>query len=145
MHRRVLCAACCALTLGSAPAARAQHAACAPIAASRGAAFAFGSEGGNLRPGRVEIFADGRVTTDDTSHTPRLTPTVVAQLARQARTGGFWSLHAPPITRPPHNPDAARHFVLVRLTCGTRRAEYAGDAPAAFTRLLARLDSVVAR
>jgi len=142
---RVLCVTCCALAFGPAPAACAQHAACTPVPAARGATFAFGTEGGNLRPRRVEIFADGRVTAEDAGPTTqRLTPNAVAALARQARAGGFWALRAPAITRPPRNPDVARRFIVADLTCGTHRAEYAGDAPAAFTRLLARLDSAVA-
>lgn len=114
-----------------------QQRSCRPLPAARGATFSFGNEAGNLRPARTDVYADGSVSTG----APRLTPALVADLARQARSGGFWALHPAPITRPPRNPDAARRFVIVRLTCGTHRAEYAGDAPAAFAALFSRLDS----
>ena len=117
-----------------------QQPSCRPLPAARGATFSFGNEAGNLRPARTDVYADGRVSTG----ARRLTPAVVAELARQARSGGFWALHPAPITRPPRNPDAARRFIVVRLTCGTRRTEYAGDAPPAFAALFARLDSATA-
>ena len=105
---------------------------CAPIPAARGATITFGHEGGSLRPRTVTIGADGRVRAGADSATDSLTtipPAAVAALARLARTGGFWTLHPPPVRRPPRNPDAARTFIAVRLTCGTHRAEYVMGEP----------------
>ena len=130
-----------AITSGGHGARSTRQPSCRPLPAARGATFSFGNDGGNLRPARTDVYADGRVSTG----TSRLTRAAVAELAHQARSAGFWALHPAPITRPPRNPDAARHFIVVRLTCGTRRAEYAGDAPPAFAALFARLDSVTSR
>ena len=110
----------------------------------RGAAIIFGHEGGLLRPRTVAIAADGLVRAgSDTANDSLkvIPPAAVAALATLARTGGFWVIKAPPSRRPPRNPDAARSFIEVTLTCGSRRAEYVmGEPmPAAFTDLEALL------
>ena len=116
---------------------------CALLPAARGATISFGNTGGNLRPDSVDVRADGRVTLGGGRAGPTLDPAAVAGLVRLARTGGFWQLHAAPITRPPRNPDAARQLIVVRLTCGTHRAVYAAtEAPAPFAELYALLSSV---
>ena len=121
--------------------------ACAPVAASRGPTITFGHRGGSLRPRTVSIGADGVVRAGADSATDSVTvidALGVAALARLARTGGFWSLRPAPVTRPPRNPDAARAFIAVRLTCGSHRAEYVmGErTPAAFRELDALLAQV---
>ncbi len=120
---------------------------CAPIPAARGVTITFGHEGGLLRPRTVTIDADGRARAGSDTATDSLTtiaPAAVAALARLARTGGFWALRPPPVRRPPRNPDAARTFIAVALTCGTRRAEYVmGEPmPTAFAELDALLAAV---
>jgi len=50
---------------------------------------------------------------------------------------------APPITQPTRNPDVAREYIDVWLSCGHRRWLYPADeAPAAFDALWRRLDSL---
>ena len=104
--------------------------------------------GGNIRPRSFAIDASGRITVasvDSTRDSVTTIPTAaVAALGQLARTGGFWELTPPMIRRPTRNPDAAREFIEVTLTCGRKRAEYAaGAAPAAFSEYLALLDAVV--
>ena len=122
---------------------------CAPVAAARGATFAFGHEGGTLRPHAVSISASGLVlagTDAATDSVNLIAPAAVAALATLARTGGFWTLRPRPVRSPPRNPDAARAYIAVTLTCGSHRAEYvAGERePAAFTQLMALLAQVTA-
>jgi hypothetical protein len=124
-------------------------ASCAPVAATRGVTFAFGHEGGTLRPRAVSISANGlvRVGTDAATDSVNvIAPAAVAALATLARTGGFWTLRPRPVRSPPRNPDAARAYISVTLTCGSHRADYvAGDRePAAFTQLKALLAQVTA-
>jgi hypothetical protein len=124
-------------------------ASCAPVAATREVTFAFGHEGGNLRPRSVSISANGlvRVGTDAaTDSVTLIAPAAVAALATLARTGGFWTLRLRPVRSPPRNPDAARAYIAVTLTCGSHRAEYvAGERePAPFTQLMALLAQVTA-
>jgi hypothetical protein len=123
--------------------------ACTPIPAAQGAAITFGHEGGSLRPRTVTIAADGRVRAGSDTASDSLTtipPAAVAALARLARSGGFWTLRPPSVRRPPRNPDAARTFIAVALTCGARRAEYVmGEPiPALFVELEALLTTVIA-
>ena len=122
---------------------RAQSRTCAPRAATRGPAFVFGREGGNIRPAASAIYADGRVTRgDSTDSTATVSPDAVAGLARLARLGGFWTLRVPATRRPPRNPDVARRYVEVHLTCGSHRVETAGDVPTAMRQLLALLEAL---
>jgi hypothetical protein len=126
------------------PAARPAAIACTPISVNRGAAITFGHEGGTLRPHVVAIGADGviRAGSDSASDSVATVPAAaVAALARLARTGGFWTLRGSVIRRPTPNPDAARTFIAVALSCGSRRVEYVtGEpVPAAFTELQALL------
>lgn len=116
---------------------------CAPRAASRGPTFVFGREGGNIRPASTALYADGRVSRgDSTDSSAAVSPDAVAGLARLARLGGFWTLRVPAVHRPPRNPDAARQYVEVHLTCGSHRVETAGGAPPPMRQLLALLQAV---
>lgn len=120
---------------------------CAPVPVERGATITFGREGGNIRPRSFSIYADGLITaaSGDASRDSiaEISTAAVAALARLARIGGFWKLLPPVIRRPTRNPDAAREFVEVALSCGRKRAEYAsGAAPAAFSEYLALLAAV---
>lgn len=117
---------------------------CTPVPAERGATIAFGRVGGNIRPRSFAIYADGRITVASVDATRDsvavISVAAVEALARLARSGGFWELVPPIVRRPPRNPDAAREFVEVTLTCGRKRAEYvAGAEPAAFSEYLALL------
>jgi len=132
---------------GSTVPAAQQRPRCAPIPAERGATITFGREGGNIRPRSYAIFADGRVTAgvgDAARDSVGTIPAAaVAALARLARSGGFWELRSPAVRRPPGNPDAAREFIGVTLTCGAHRVEFvAGAEPAAFVELFALLSAV---
>jgi hypothetical protein len=72
----------------------------------------------------------------------RVSPDVVAGLARLAWTGGFATLPARP-ARPSWNKDAAHEFIEIRSACGQHRVEWAGDgAPRAFRELWALLQLV---
>ena len=103
----------------------------------------FGREGGNIRPATTSLYADGRVERGGlTDSAATVAPDAVAGLARLARVGGFWTLHVPATRRPPRNPDVARQFVEVHLTCGSHRVETAGDVPASMRQLLALLVAV---
>ena len=120
---------------------------CAPVPVERGAAITFGRESGNIRPRSFAIYADGRIAIASVNSTRDsvavISAAAVSALARLARTGGFWELTPPIIRRPPRNPDAAREFVEVALTCGKKRAEYvAGAGPPAFSEYLALLAAV---
>ena len=68
----------------------------------------------------------------------------MAAIARLARVGGFWELRSPAVHRPPSNPDSARQFVEVVLTCGRHRAEFVsgGVEPEAFSELLTLLTAL---
>lgn len=134
--KRVAVALCGVATLAfvsvSAAATRPSAPACAPRAAARGPTFVFGREGGNIRPSQTALYADGRVARGD----------AVAGLARLARVGGFWTLVVPAIRRPTRNPDAARQYVEVHLTCRSHRVEAAGELPTAMRQLVALLEAV---
>ena len=121
---------------------------CLPVPASRGPAITFGHEGGNLRPRTFTVTADGTIrsggATAASDSMAAIAPAAVRALARLARGGGFWTVPSPRIVRPPANPDAAREFIEVKLTCGSHRAEYVADgAPAAFADLFALLSVLV--
>ena len=120
---------------------------CAPVTADRGAAFTFGRVGGNIRPRSFSVYADGRITvaTGDAARdsVDTIPAAAVAGLARLARSGGFWELRPSAVRRTPRNPDFAREFIEVTLTCGRKRAEFASDAePVAFSELFALLSAV---
>lgn len=120
---------------------------CVPVPVERGATVTFGRVGGNIRPRSFAIYADGRITVASADSTRDsiavISVAAVAALARLARSGGFWELRPPTIRRPSRNPDAAREFVEVTLTCGRKRAEYvAGAEPAVFSEYLALLAAV---
>ena len=105
---------------------------CEPIAAERGATITFGHAGGSLRPRTITIAADGRIRAGGASATDSVAtipPPAVAALATLAHEGGFWALSSPPVRRPPRNPDAARAFIEVALSCGTHRVEYVTGEP----------------
>ncbi len=106
--------------------------ACEPIAAERGATITFGHEGGSLRPRTITIAADGRIRAGGASATDSVAaipPAAVTALATLAHEGGFWTLSSPPVRRPPRNPDAARTFIEVTLSCGAHRVEYVTGEP----------------
>ncbi|MEA3247932.1 MAG: hypothetical protein U9Q74_17425 [Gemmatimonadota bacterium] len=108
--------------------------ACRPIAASRDPVVRFGLEGGSLRPRMVAIYPSGLVRAgiaEPSDSVGSIDATVVAALATFARSSGFWALRPPVIRRPPANPDAARRFIAVTLTCGAHRVEYVSGTPAA--------------
>ena len=126
----------------------AQAPACKPIPIDHGPAITFGREGGNIRPRSFAIWSDGRITPADSAAVrdtiSAIAPAAVAALARLARTGGFWALAPRAIRRPTRNPDAARDFIDVQLTCGRHRVEYIGGrGPPAFAELLALLGALV--
>jgi hypothetical protein len=132
---------------GAAGSTARKPAACAPIPAERGATITFGREGGNIRPRSWTIAADGRIGGDTLVPTrdsiAPIPADAVAALARFARTGGFWELRSRRVRRPPANPDAAREFIAVSLTCGAHRVEFVpDDAPRTFTEFFALLSSV---
>jgi hypothetical protein len=117
---------------------------CAPLASSRGPTFVWGNEAGTLRPRRLRLWADGSL--DDTHARTRGRAEIadsVRALATEARRSAFWTTVSPPITHPTHNPDLAREYVAVALTCGHRRSLYPVDAePPAFSALLRRLNAI---
>lgn len=145
--KRVAVALCGVATLAfvsvSAAATRPSAPACAPRAAARGPTFVFGREGGNIRPSQTALYADGRVARGDAVDSiASVSPDAVAGLARLARVGGFWTLVVPAIRRPTRNPDAARQYVEVHLTCRSHRVEAAGELPTAMRQLVALLEAV---
>lgn len=122
----------------------------APIPAESGATITFGREGGSIRPRSFAIAADGRIRAGNAApaapaapapdSVATIPPGAVEALVRLARTGGFWDLRSRTIRRPPANPDAAREFISVSLTCGTHRAEFvSGGAPPVFAEFFALL------
>lgn len=122
---------------------------CRPIPVVGGATVKFGRAGGNILPRSLEVYANGGITVaagDSMRDSVATIPAdAVAALARLARTGGFWALRAPAVRRPIRNPDFAREYIEVTLTCGRKRAEYvAGAEPAVFSEYRA-LPAAVAR
>lgn len=118
---------------------------CAPRAAAHGPVFIFGNEGGNLQRSATKLWADGSIQIVPARRTgadAALADSVRA-LARLARQSSFWTTTPPRITRPTRNPDVAREYLAVHLTCGVKRSLYPADAePAPFHALLARLASI---
>jgi hypothetical protein len=107
--------------------------------------LAFWRTGGNIKPERVELRADGQVAIVDQAANPpasrlrNMSPDAVAGLARLAWAGGFATLRSGP-TRPTANRDAAHEVIEVRSACGTHRVEWTGDgAPHQFVELWALL------
>ncbi|MFL5563427.1 MAG: hypothetical protein ACJ79K_18325 [Gemmatimonadaceae bacterium] len=119
---------------------------CAPRAASRGAAFAWGNEGGTLKRRANRLWADGSIQPAGGARTaPNGALADSARvLAAEARRSPFWTTKSPPITRPTRNPDLAREYVEVHLRCGSHRALYMADAePPAFAALVRRLNAII--
>lgn len=120
----------------------AQHAACDRVATT---SIAFGRTGGNIRPERFLLRADGSLVRDDTTASSLATVMTarVRTLARRGWTGPFAKLRPAP-THPTRIPDAARDFVELRSACGTKHVEYAmGEGPPAFRELYNALASLV--
>lgn len=120
---------------------------CAPIAGARAPTFTFGNHSGLLRPQTTTIGADGTVKTggDTASDTiGRIPAASVAALAGRAATRGLLTVLMPAIRPPLRNPDAARQFIRLRLSCGTRTLEYLEDAaPPVVLAFRATLDSIL--
>lgn len=117
---------------------------CAPIPSSEGPTFVWGNEAGTLRPRRLRLWADGSL--EDAGVRTRRRAEIadsVRALATEARRSAFWTTVSPPITHPTHNPDLAREYIAVALTCGHRRSLYPVDAePATFSALVRRLNAI---
>jgi hypothetical protein len=127
----------------SAPATPA--ASCAPRQTGSGPAFVRGNQGGTLRPHAVRLWADGSVRTGAHARTTanQAIADSVRAIATDVRHSALWGTIAPPITRPTRNPDVAREYIEVSLTCGHRRWLYPADeTPAAFDALSRRLDAL---
>lgn len=106
------------------------------------AGFAFGREGGSIRPFTVAIAASGRVSA--TGAAPpvrqRLTKQQLAALARAAAADGFATLPAR-TTCPGTLPDVADQYIRV----GGRTVRVHGGCVARFNRLWATLNRAAAR
>ena len=135
-------------SVAAAQAARsATQGACGPRATTRGPAFVFGNQGGNLQRSATKLWADGSVQVGKGARTApdAAIADSVKALATLARRSSFWTTRAPRITRPTRNPDMAREYVEAHLRCGTKRSLYPADAePAAFHELFTRLTAVAA-
>ena len=145
-HWRRKCSLTVALLFVSASHASAQYptATCDRVATTR---ITFGMEGGNMRPVRTTIGADGWVSRQhDTLSAPdtgaRVEASIARRIARAAWAGAITSHTLSARTRLATR-DAAHPFIALASACGTRRAEYReGTAPRRFRTLFARLDSL---
>jgi len=148
-HVKVLAIACLTLApavagaQGSPPASA--RLACTPRQPGHGPVFVRGNEAGTLRPSTIAFWADGsmRATAHARTAANRAIADSVRMIAGDVRRSPLWTTVAPPITRPTRNPDIAREYVEVSLSCGRRRWLYPADAmPAVFDALSRRLDAL---
>jgi hypothetical protein len=120
--------------------------ACAPTQAARRPVLVWGHEAGTLRPASITLWADGSMRDAAHARTPanRAIADSIRVIASDVRRSALWATVAPPVTRPTRNPDVAREYIEVSLSCGRRRWLYPADeAPAAFDALSRRLDALV--
>ena len=106
--------------------------------------FAFGRTGGNIRPAKVSIGKDGRVTTTGAVKTTLTQASLPRRngLAKLARAEGFFTMPVF-IACPGAHPDVASNFVTVTAGGKSRTVTVHGSCRAAFEELYAVLTASV--
>jgi hypothetical protein len=130
---------------------RAHHLPSASGSTSRVTVFAFGVQGGSLRPWSVKLSLDGSVTGSGvTVGNPRLTsPKATLQgLLALADAEGFFSIHAihgdVGCSGTMVGPDTSAQFISIHTSAGSKRLNVLGSCMSKFNQLYGVLRATAA-